>query len=377
MATKTSTTFKLKAKKQPLSDSRQSVEIFHKKKLDYFENLQKSLPLKKKELDDLVKNTKEKDKDNIYITKVKELKKEISRIENREEETEYWLNNHTILIDYYTNSNISKIANNDDKSNGVLGNFVTINKKNNKAKLLKQYVRNNDYFNTEYLDEFKIDNMASHTCSNCQSIDLVHTSEGIICSDCAIVVDLNADLHKTPGYKELQDIYIQPTFSYKRINHFKEWLNQIQGRENTVIPEQVFIDLESELKKYNIDRKKLKKNKVREFLKKLGHNKYYEHIPYIISSLNGIQAVKMSSKIEQEMITMFEEIQIPYTIHKPRTRKNFLSYSYTLHKFCQLRGYDEFLPSFPLLKSRDKLLEQDKIWKKICRELRWEYIKSV
>ena len=63
--------------------------------------------------------------------------------------------------------------------------------------------------------------------------------------------------------------------------------------------------------------------------------------------------------------------------HCPKDRKNFLSYSYVLHKFVQLLGLDEFLACFPLLKSREKLHQQDQIWKKICEELKWEFIKSL
>ena len=60
----------------------------------------------------------------------------------------------------------------------------------------------------------------------------------------------------------------------------------------------------------------------------------------------------------------------------PPTRKNFLSYAYVLHKFCQLLEYDNLLSYFPLLKSREKLQQQDEIWKNICKELKWEYIPS-
>jgi hypothetical protein len=46
-------------------------------------------------------------------------------------------------------------------------------------------------------------------------------------------------------------------------------------------------------------------------------------------------------------------------------------------QFCELLGEDQYLPHFPLLKSAQKLYEQDKIWRCICGELRWEFIPSV
>ena len=68
---------------------------------------------------------------------------------------------------------------------------------------------------------------------------------------------------------------------------------------------------------------------------------------------------------------------MPFMKHCPEERKNFLSYSYVLHKFCELIELDELLEHFPYLKSREKLQQQDMIWGKICKELSWQYIPSV
>ena len=99
-------------------------------------------------------------------------------------------------------------------------------------------------------------------------------------------------------------------------------------------------------------------NKLREILKKLKLNKYYEHVPHIINRINGIQAPTMSRETEEKLRSMFKEIQIPFIRHCPKDRKNFLSYSYVLHKFVELLGLDEFLPSFPLLKSEKNCINK-------------------
>jgi hypothetical protein len=77
---------------------------------------------------------------------------------------------------------------------------------------------------------------------------------------------------------------------------------------------------------------------------------------------------------------MFKEIQEPFQKVRPnvqKKRKNFLSYAYVLHKFVELLGLDELKETFPLLKSREKLHQQDKIWEGICKELNWQFIESV
>ncbi len=117
--------------------------------------------------------------------------------------------------------------------------------------------------------------------------------------------------------------------------------------------------------------------KIRSYLKKLGLNKYYEHIPHIISRLNGKPPPIISPEVEEKLRKMFKEIQEPFIKVCPKDRKNFLSYSYVLHKFVELLGLDEYKELFPLLKSREKLHNQDLIWKDICTELKWHYIKSI
>jgi len=85
----------------------------------------------------------------------------------------------------------------------------------------------------------------------------------------------------------------------------------------------------------------------------------------------------MSREVEERLRFMFKEIQSSFIKHCPKNRSNFLSYSYVLYKFCELLELDSYLQCFPLLKNRDKLYNQDKIWEKICADLRWQFIKSI
>ena len=85
----------------------------------------------------------------------------------------------------------------------------------------------------------------------------------------------------------------------------------------------------------------------------------------------------MPQALEERLRIMFKDIQKPFDDNCPEDRKNFLSYSYVLYKFCELLDEDQYLQYFPLLKSKSKLYAQDQIWKKICDTLRWEYIPTI
>ena len=166
-------------------------------------------------------------------------------------------------------------------------------------------------------------------------------------------------------------------YAYKRINHFNEWLAQFQAKESTEIPEEVFEHIQDQIKKERLQASSLNRSKIREILKKLKYNSFYEHVPHILSRLNGHTAPVMGRETEEKLRYLFKEIQPSFQKHCPAERSNFLSYSYVLYKLCELLELDDFLPCFPLLKNRDKLYAQDKIWEKICKDLQWEFIRSI
>nr|QBK88888.1 MAG: late transcription factor 3-like protein [Mimivirus LCMiAC01] len=116
---------------------------------------------------------------------------------------------------------------------------------------------------------------------------------------------------------------------------------------------------------------------IKRILKKLGQTKYYEHRAHILSKFNGLPPPTINRETEEKLRDMFKQIQLPFQKHKPSTRKNFLSYSFVLHKFFQLLELDDLVACFQLLKSREKLRQQDAIWKNICKELDWQFIPSI
>jgi uncharacterized Zn finger protein (UPF0148 family) len=222
----------------------------------------------------------------------------------------------------------------------------------------------------------RVNNEVSGNCPICSLSLICLPQDGIlVCTDCGyqetLLVEQNRPIYKQTS-KEASH------FSYKRINHLNEWISQIQGKESTDIPEDIFERILGEIKKENImDPKRITHTKMREILKKLRLNKYYEHINYIINRINGQPTPHFPPEIEEKLRTMFKQIQPAFLKHCPKDRKNFLSYSYVLYKFFQLLGMDEYLRFFPLLKSREKIFAQEVIWKAICKELNWEFIPSV
>jgi len=223
--------------------------------------------------------------------------------------------------------------------------------------------------------EVTMPNMACTKCGAKFSKFMDETLSEEICKNCGLTEFI---LGEEVGFKEEQEMEKNVVYSYKRENHFNEWVSQFQAKESTSVPPEVIDELRVEFKKQKVkDLTEITHEKVKALLKKLGRSRFYEHVPYITTILNGIQPPTMSQDLEARLRLMFHQIQKPFEKHRPKDRKNFLSYSYVLYKFCELLGEDDFLPCFPLLKSKEKLYKQDEIWKGICEELRWQFFKTI
>jgi hypothetical protein len=252
-----------------------------------------------------------------------------------------------------------------DYSNSVKDNVI------DKSSLVDKYM---SIINKKYVRNVEEEDI--EICKNCKNqMTCLQHDAIIICNICGyqelLLVEQNRPILK-------QNTKDTSHFSYKRINHFREWCNQVQGKESTDIPDEIFEKILTEIKKEKImDTKTITYNKMRDILKRLRINKYYEHINYIINRINGIPTPQFSQELEDKLCNMFRNIQAPFLKHCPKDRKNFLSYSYVLYKFFQILGLNEYLKYFPLLKSREKLYVQDQIWKKICLELNYEIIPSL
>jgi DNA-directed RNA polymerase subunit RPC12/RpoP len=239
--------------------------------------------------------------------------------------------------------------------------------------LLDQYLQRMDpHYNRPSINAL---NDSSFVCDACGEDMKVSVNDATVsCPECGyhklILMDSDKPSYKDPP-REVS------YYAYKRINHFNEWLAQFQAKESTEIPEEVFDNIQAQIKKERIQPSSLNRSKIREILKKLKYNSYYEHVPHILSRLNGHTAPVMDRETEEKLRYLFKEIQPSFQKHCPAERSNFLSYSYVLYKLCELLELDDFLHCFPLLKNRDKLYAQDKIWEKICKDLQWEFIRSI
>ena len=344
-----------------------SIPLLKEHQIDQYLDMRDKIISIKKEIRELKKKKKHYFLDNSkYIFQYFEQKQQIS--------------NKTTIISYDTIPASSKTSNN------IVNSFFKIKKSDQNTetidndkytqskKLYQNYWRN---VNNEIpnIQDFVI---SSVVCELCHKGELIpQDEEGIlICNNkscgkfITYIVDSSKPTNKEPPNEVSYTAYI-------RLNHFKEILSQFQAKETTQIPEEVINNIKARIKRERItDLSKLNYDKMREILRKLGYNKYFEHIQYI-NSLFGIKPPIMDDQLHETLCVLFISIQQPYALYCPAGRTNFFNYAYILHQLLVLLDQTQYIPYISLLKDDTKQREQDAIWKDVCNFLDWQFIPSI
>lgn len=229
----------------------------------------------------------------------------------------------------------------------------------------------------EYLAEMhkappKVAMAVRDECLRCNGVKLLLCSSKstMSCPECGYSV---AYLDATNSSTSFDEMIEFSQYSYKRVNHYVMWLSLVQGKEAHRVPDdilqQVMMDLyERQHVRRAVD---VTQKKVRESLRKLRLRKAYDHVAQVTARLSGVRVPRIPPETEEKLKNMFLQMQPAFTRHAPKSRTNFLSYSYVLYRCFQILNLHHMLDGLTLLKGRDKLEANDAIFRKMCDDLGW------
>lgn len=362
-----------------------TLDSHHKKAIASFAEKYKSIEDKMKEIEP---------NDVSYV----ELQKERKQTEG--DEKQYYMKVMDLLLLYYGKDQISD----NPSQKKLLNKLSASNKKKQRTKPffnkyggLKQFINTTnkaqlfqEYKYRLYEDiskkEINYSDEPSDLCKNCNMQQTLDTSKSIyVCEGCGVCNFVLVEPEKTPYIKN--PLIETNTFSYRRYDHFVEWLNKFQNHDKCKIPMNICNLVQKELKRCkdtwlhdtthgNITFLQ-QHEMILQILKQTGNTKYNSHVIQIMNKINNKKTPMLPAKIQHEMKNMFKQTQQPFAEICPASRTNFLSYSYVIRKFLEILDQPQYMRYFPLLKSKEKLHQQDLIWKAICMKLGWTYKPSV
>ena len=253
----------------------------------------------------------------------------------------------------------------------IINNESIKHKSNNKiiiglCTLLQSY--NNTYVDRN-IKEIVYENCI---CSNKMYIEPI--SSTIVCKKCGLTNVLYGTVFEDDQLF-FQEGQRTKHGTYDPSKHCRFWIDRIQGRENTDIPESIINCIKLRIKSDCIKNKdRLTCDQIRIYLHDTCNSKYNEHIPLIRKIITGITPPQLNEHEIQLIQIYFDKIIHIFDKIKPPTKSNCPYHPYFIYKIIeQISNHDRIrmktILSYIHLQSRETLISNDLIWILICNEI--------
>ena len=248
--------------------------------------------------------------------------------------------------------------------------------------ILKKY--NIDYKDLE--DLTKSQKCIKKICLQCNSQVFVSNFDQNleICENCG---KQEEKTFKTTSFKDITRINLSNKYNYERRVHFKDCINQYQGKQNSTIQASVYQDIEDQFELHRLlksESSSPKKNRFENitkehillFLKETNHSKHYEDVVLIYNKMTGKQ-VDDISHLETQLMEDFDKISNLYDKRFKFTgkidRKSFINTQYVLFQLLRRHKYPCKKEDFNMLKTLDRKSFHDDIVRELFETLNFNF----
>jgi hypothetical protein len=216
-------------------------------------------------------------------------------------------------------------------------------------------------------------------CDNCNNAQFIKTEDIYTCKFCC------QEIHSIfKSSSSDHKFVLQTKYMYDRKIHFKDCIDQYQGKQNTFIDPKIYTLLTEQLVNHRIiptdttiSKKKRFVNVTRShisfFLKELGYTKHYEDvilIHHVLTSIPTDNIEYLESSLLRDFDLLIEQYDI---LFKDLDRKNFINTQFVLFQLLRKYNYPCKKSDFNILKTSDKKTCHDDICKTLFDVLGWVY----
>lgn len=219
-------------------------------------------------------------------------------------------------------------------------------------------------------------------CNSDQDSFSVHDNH-FVCEKCGYVS--TTPTSTSISYKDIDRVNISSKYTYDRRTHFRDCINQFQGKQNASIDNKVYEDLVEQLVLHGLvvtnykDLPKavafrdISKEQILIFLKETGHTKHYEDVVLIYHQLTDKPAPDISH-LENDLLRDFDMLADLYDKKfKNSERKNFINTQYVLFQLLRRHKYPCRKEDFNILKTIDRKYYHDSICADLFIALGWNF----
>ncbi len=312
----------------------------------------------------------------------KKLEEELNNLETYMEDLKLKTSQHFYLMDTTQILERYKIILRQPMKISFMGK---INKKHpEKNDIIERYLKiARDY--TDIVIEKSDTKSDKVTCTNCTNkkefdvIDNIH-----ICVKCGNQQEIMTNIS---SYKDIDRVNVSTKYTYDRRVHFRDCVNQFQGKQNSTINEKVYQDLERQFELHGllmgnktiekeIRFSKIKREHIYLFLKETEHTKHYEDAILIWHNMTGKPTPNITH-LEDKLLYDFDRMGDLYDRifkkNKKIERANFINTQYVLFQLLKKHKYPCKKEDFNILKTADRKAFHDDICMEIFSNLGWNF----
>jgi hypothetical protein len=219
----------------------------------------------------------------------------------------------------------------------------------------------------------------------CVHVSLIMSHENmLVCEKCGFTPEQN-NVSTSISFKDINRVNLASKYLYDRITHFKDCINQFQGKQNCTIDKSVYDDLIRQFLLHDlipedyaslpkdVAFRRITKEHIMLFLKDCRHTKHYEDVVLIHSHFTGIQPPDVTH-LENQLLHDFDQLTCLYDKkHRQQDRKNFINTQYVLYQLLKRHKYPCKKEDFNILKTIDRKFYHDDICKSLFEELHWNF----
>ena len=252
-----------------------------------------------------------------------------------------------------------------------------------KTKIINDYLEvAQKYYNISKIKS--TEKKSSMSCNNCSNKkDFVIDESVYICEKCGSEQDLSI---QTTSYKDSDRVNISAKYTYDRKVHFRDCMNQYQGKQNCTIEQKVYDDLEDIFERHHLlvgdknTKKEIRFSKITRthvvmFLKELGYSKHYENAILIHYNMTGKKPDDISHLEDALMADLDLLLETYDKLYKNKVdRVNFISTQFVLYQLLQRHKHPCKKEDFVILKTIDRKSFHEDICQHLFSILGWNCV---
>jgi hypothetical protein len=257
-----------------------------------------------------------------------------------------------------------------------------------------EHTAEKDVLSREYLEKIKKyysvqipqDESKQKACPNCDFKNIINIvdTKSTVCVNCGLQTELTSE---SSSFKDSTRVNLSSKYTYESRIHFRDCMNQYQGKQNTTIPDTVFKNLEKQFELHGILNgesttpnhirfSKITREHIYLFLRETGHSTHYEDVFLIHYKLTGKKPNDISH-LEQQLMEDFDTLinlyDKKFKQNRKIERKSFINTQYVLFQLLRRHKYMCRKEDFNMLKTLDRKSFHDDICKELFEELGWNF----